>query len=60
MVNVSGQVIGVTVATELTSDGAPEGHGYAIPIRAALAAAHQLLRRATSRLSADHQQVALN
>jgi S1-C subfamily serine protease len=60
MVNVSGQVIGVTVATELTSDGAPEGHGYAIPIRAALTAAHQLLRHATSRLSADHQQVALN
>jgi S1-C subfamily serine protease len=59
MVNVRGQVIGVTVATELTTDGAPEGHGYAIPIRTALTAAHRLLNHAQAQRPARNRLAAL-
>lgn len=43
MVDTAGRVVGITVATGLTAAGDPNGHGYAIPIAAALAAAHRIL-----------------
>ncbi len=43
MVDTAGRVVGITVATGLTTSGDPNGHGYAIPIAAALAAAHRIL-----------------
>lgn len=42
----SGAVVGVTVATELDEAGNPDGHGFAIPIGTAMAAAHRILARA--------------
>ncbi len=47
MVNLRGQVIGVTVATQLDDDGNPNGHGYAIPIATAMASVHRILAQST-------------
>lgn len=46
LVTASGAVVGVTVATELDEAGNPNGHGFAIPIGTAMAAAHRILARA--------------
>lgn len=46
LVTTDGLVVGITVATQLSDDGAPNGYGYAVPIATAITAIRCILRRA--------------
>lgn len=46
LVTADGLVVGVTVATQLSDDGTPDGHGYAIPIATAITALRHILENA--------------
>ena len=43
LVTADGLVVGLTVATQLSDDGTPNGHGYAVPIATAMRAVRWIL-----------------
>jgi S1-C subfamily serine protease len=46
LVTTDGLVVGVTVATQLSDEGTPNGYGYAIPIATAITAVRRILENA--------------